>query len=625
MKLRLDEMKEIAKRLPIGYYLGRKVPVEVVNGYEAKCDAIKGNIIIGLFLLQEAADHVSPEEEATWDREKLLRCILYHEIGHLLLTPPLLKGKVTVRDKSGRATRNSRDIVNIFEDERIETVLSCFFLGVDFKGFVSIFNRPGAKPKKSGRSRKGAVEKFYDAVRLRDASPDILDAVDSAIVKLATVTAFGRFDSYEYSELLTDLYNRIVSDDKSKSSGGGGDESGDARDGDSGDSESKGGGKSEPKPSDGSESKQDDGKSDGGKDDSEQSDESSEPSDGEDGDKSGEPSGGEDESKSDTSDGDVGDCGDDDGDSGSSYDGKPPDGESDGDDDAEGGGGKPSSGDAGGECDSEGATPSDASGEPDDKDGGDDGLVKPGRKMPELPDDLLEKLADKMFVTPPPDVAKTLERFATRLSKKKGTQAACRWSGLHGKIDTRRDAMDKERIFRRPSDVGESLMTAINLVLWIDISGSFSASTAVLNQILAATATAMGMTGGKLDVKVVKIGDTASVARTDDWKIQCTQCNSVNMTYHKAWMETRDKTRRNIDIVVLDGDAKSDEYIKSETMPDGRPIEKVIWDNPDCHIVCDECNRRYFGAFTRAHVTYLESGYASSLKDEVMKTLDRIL
>ena len=229
------------------------------------------------------------------------------------------------------------------------------------------------------------------------------------------------------------------------------------------------------------------------------------------------------------------------------------------------------------------------------------------------------------MVTPTQDVKDTLRRFAVRLSKRKGTQAAGCWSALHGRIDTRRDAMDKDRIFRRMSDAGDSLMSSVHLVLWIDVSGSFSESQETLNRILAAASEAMGMSGGKLDVDVVKMGTKAEVAKPNEWEVECCTGNAIDRTYHKAWLMTRRKDRRNIDIVVFDGDAKSDDGGRSENMPDGTPVEAVIWNSPDCYIVSDSYNRRYFDRIPRAHKTYIGSGYAEKLQKGLLEMLDRIL
>lgn len=590
MKVTFEEAKEVAGRLPVGYYLGRKVPVIIDEDLMgAKVDLVKCEIHIGLKLLNEAAGHVGPAAESKWSREKLLRCLLYHEVGHVIMTPPSLKERVCIRNrKTMRVLPWSSDVVNIFEDERLECVLSHFFMGVDFRGFVKMIHEGCPKGDTP-------AYQFFDAVRLRVAKPHILKAIDEAVAKTASVNCrcegmwhYAELNYYE--TVLQDLYTMIVED-------------ADGKGGKSGDG--SGGGKSEGKPKDGGDGSTRPPSDCGGSKSDGESESDSTKSDGgseSDGGKDGEPkcpgSGGEsDEGKSEGE---------------SKSGGSGDDGESEGESGGSGDGGKPG--------------PVSHYGSPtggDDE--SDDDEPASAAMHGTLPSDMLTKLADEVFFTPTSEVSSALNRFAVRISKKKGKQAAGRWSGIHGKLEPKRDALGKERIFRRPSDIGESLSSAVNLVLWVDVSGSFSSSADKLNTILAAAASAEKMSLGKLRVQVVKIGDDATVAGADEWQVQCDQCNAITMTYYDAWVDTRDRARRNIDIVVLDGYAKSDEVNESEKMPDGTPIEKKIWDSYDCHIICDKSNEKIFKKMAKAHISYIRGAYAEALEREVVKTLDRIL
>ena len=235
-----------------------------------------------------------------------------------------------------------------------------------------------------------------------------------------------------------------------------------------------------------------------------------------------------------------------------------------------------------------------------------------------LPAGFLQATAKKVFVEPTDEIANKLQQFASRLAKKRGAQSAGCWSALHGKIDTRRDAMDKDRIFRRRSDVGDKLMSSVNLTLWVDNSGSFCESGPVLNKILAAVARAVGLSNGKLEANVVKMGDEARIAPQSHWFVNPDEDNDINPTYEECWKKTRSKVRRNIDIVVFDGQA-------TYFMPDKVAIARKIWDHPDCHVISDPDNEPMFKLMKKAHVTYVSSDYAEHLQEEVMKTLDRIL
>jgi len=614
MKITYEEMRDIAARLPVGYYLGRKVPVIVEPIGGAYCDTIKCEIHIGMSLLAQAASHITAADAAKWDREKMLRCVLYHEVGHVLLTPKwLFKIDVAKPDGSGYFPRSTtgHDILNIFEDERLERMLSAFFIGVDFNGFVHLVNG-------GNNSGKTVTEKLYNAIRLRKTTPAISTEVDDAIQSLVDIggathpnAKIGSTYAYSaYSGKVDHLVKLILDEsekEQSEESGGGeqqqqqsgGEQQSDAEQ-EKPQGEPEGGGDSGEDEGDKSEEKSEDAdkSSKSGEDDADGEDEDK--SDGED------KSNGEDEGKDDEDD----------------ADGK---GEDEAEDDGHGDGDDGDDGDADEEPEAGGE-----SGESEPP----DGCQKP--RAVSMSPGALKTLAGQIFSTPTPEVAKTLGRFAQRISKKKGAQAAGRWSALHGKIDTRRDAMDKERIFRRSSDVGERLMSAVNLTLWVDHSGSFRGSKDVLNQILAATATAMKMSGGKLAVNVVKMEEYATVADEHDWAVDPRGDNSINDSYVLAWERTRRKERRNIDIVVFDGVCSCGAHALHFGQSSLKSVRKMysnelnavkkMWDSPDCWILSDTGNKELFDAMApRSHRTYMGSGYAEQLQAKVIEILDRIL
>ena len=675
MKLNLEEMREIARTLPIGYYLGRKVPVFVEDGNRAYCDVVKGDVHIGVGLLQTAADHIDATDAAEWDRETLLRCLLYHEIGHLLLTPKWYK-VIRVKNANGNSYREekSNTILNIFEDERLECILSKYFMGVKFRKFVKLVC------KGEGGGRKDDIAKIYRAIRLRDAPKDVSDAVDAAIKDLAYIISVtdewgfnpdGRYvyNMGLYSEEVNDLVAKIL--DSKEESGGGSGQSQQSQGRSQSQSQSQSQEQSEqeqskqdspeqPAPKEQSEQEKPDGeqkdeqkddKSDGESDDKPDADDKSDAEDdskAEENSDSEENSGGEgdgddgsdgesDEPDEEDSEGDDGE-GDADVDGDADADGDDSDGESDSDGDGDQGNGdesdEVSDGDA--KDDGEDADDADDSGD-DDSDGGVDGddgedessdgdATGDDADASDTEDaedtDGEASCADKVFATPTSDIENVLRRFAQRIAKQKGAQAAGRWSALTGRIDPRRDAQDKDRIFRRSSDVGDAINTAVHLTLWVDTSGSFSRSVPLLNQILAATYRAMKMSGGKLDVDVVKMNYGAEVAGQNDWQIVAYGGNNINSSYVDAWRKTRKKNKRNIDVVVFDGEACG-YYGNAKLYID--EIVKQIWDNPDCHLVVDNTNGDWAGNLKRAHVTLLTGNYAESLQDEVIKLLDRIL
>ena len=52
MNITFEEMKDIAKTLPIGYYLGRKVEVTIDPGGGAYADVVKSVIHVGMDILK---------------------------------------------------------------------------------------------------------------------------------------------------------------------------------------------------------------------------------------------------------------------------------------------------------------------------------------------------------------------------------------------------------------------------------------------------------------------------------------------------------------------------------------------------------------------------------------------
>lgn len=674
MKLNLEEMREIARTLPIGYYLGRKVPVFVEEGQRAYCDVVKGDVHIGVGLLQTAADHIDATDAAEWDRETLLRCLLYHEIGHLLLTPKWYK-VISVKNANGNSYREekSNTILNIFEDERLECILSKYFMGVKFRKFVKLVC------KGEGGGRKDDIAKIYRAIRLRDAPKDVSDAVDEAIKNLAHIISVTNEWDYDttgkygfnqglYSEEVNALVKKIL--DSKDESGGGQSHQSQGRSQAQSQSQSEQDSPEQPAPKEQSKQERPDGeqkdeqkddKSDGESDDkpdAENKPDAEDDSKEEENSESEENSGGEgegddgsdgesDKPDEEDSEGDDGE-GDADGDGDADADGEESDGngeqgdgdesdeDSDGDakddgddsDDADDAGDDDSDGGVDGDDGEDESSDGDATGDDADASDTEDAEDTDGEAscavsgVLELPPEYLKEVADKVFATPTSDIENVLRRFAQRIAKQKGAQAAGRWSALAGRIDPRRDAQDKDRIFRRSSDVGDAINTAVHLTLWVDTSGSFSRSVPLLNQILAATYRAMKMSGGKLDVDVVKMNYSATVASTNDWQIVAHGGNNLNHTYVDAWRKTRKKNKRNIDVVVFDGEACG-YYGNAKAYID--EIVKQIWDSPDCHLVVDNTNGDWAGKLKRAHVTLLTGNYAESLQDEVIKLLDRIL
>lgn len=118
MQVSFNQVKAITDTLPIGLYAGRRIYTELKDKEECSYyDPEQDTIVISYEQLTEGFNNLSD----TADIEMLVRSNFYHEISHAILTPKSML---------------MNDVVNIFEDERIETLLNHFYYGTDFKKCV---------------------------------------------------------------------------------------------------------------------------------------------------------------------------------------------------------------------------------------------------------------------------------------------------------------------------------------------------------------------------------------------------------------------------------------------------------------------------------------------------------
>ena len=149
-----NEVKNILNILPIGYYLHRKIrKLTLSDGGGSYYDRLQDHINIDFRDIYRAFSHYNPEVYSyTLDKEEIIRGLLYHELSHVILTPELL---------FRTAGKTYHDIVNVFEDERIETVFKNFYMNVNFKKNVVLINGF------TGEKANCAFNAYYNAVRFR--------------------------------------------------------------------------------------------------------------------------------------------------------------------------------------------------------------------------------------------------------------------------------------------------------------------------------------------------------------------------------------------------------------------------------------------------------------------------
>ena len=194
MQISENELKAIVKTLPIGLYIKRGVAVSVGDGETSFYTPQTDEIVVSYPQIQLALSKVADNSP---HKEQIIRSILYHEVSHAFITPTRLTGWWN-------------DTINVFEDERMETLLADYYLDVDFKSNVYRFNglEVGQVPPATDK-----FGEFYNLVRFRSGKPHLLKRVEEIISKYATLTRNtpAHLDTYidcrHYYQEIMELYN----------------------------------------------------------------------------------------------------------------------------------------------------------------------------------------------------------------------------------------------------------------------------------------------------------------------------------------------------------------------------------------------------------------------------------
>lgn len=186
MKPSVGYCQDVLKTLPVGYYLGHPVslrldPTGNTTYIELDCERVTVSYNNICAALKNASDDIDPEP--------IIRALLYHEISHALLTPRCLFSSITFsfidkccsryKNRADRAKyiwNHFHDIINIFEDERIETTCRNYYLNVDFKRLMILLN---GDPKNF--MNRDPLGKFFALVRYRIGTEAQLNTVSTII------------------------------------------------------------------------------------------------------------------------------------------------------------------------------------------------------------------------------------------------------------------------------------------------------------------------------------------------------------------------------------------------------------------------------------------------------------
>lgn len=191
MHISFNHCQNILNTLPVGYYLGHRVAVNLSESEtETYLNLEDESITISYKMIADALTR-TPEID---DPEPLIRGLLYHEISHCLLTSRELPWIERNLDDDRYALQFGytkmwpnikpyiHDLINIMEDERIETILAHYYLNVNFKKNLYIINNT-TDPVKVAAAATTPLDKFYCAARYHVGPQEAIDNIKQCIIK----------------------------------------------------------------------------------------------------------------------------------------------------------------------------------------------------------------------------------------------------------------------------------------------------------------------------------------------------------------------------------------------------------------------------------------------------------
>lgn len=194
MKVSFAKCEQIMETLPVGYYAGLRVDTILDEKSNSSYYSPHENkIVISYPMIAETFEKLPTIDKD--ELEKSIRGLLYHEVSHAILSPKNIKEGVS-------------HITNVFEDERIETLLSDFYMNVDFKeNLYRILGGP--------YEAVDGDTAFFNAVRFRLANNEILKEIEQIINDFRDMDSSS--DSYSYGHYtlrIRDLYEKICGEFK---------------------------------------------------------------------------------------------------------------------------------------------------------------------------------------------------------------------------------------------------------------------------------------------------------------------------------------------------------------------------------------------------------------------------
>lgn len=188
------EIENILKTLPVGYYIGRNVPLKLTNENGSYYVPMDDEAYISYPMLNNVMTKIESKLNDE-NIERLTRTLTYHEISHAFITPKSL---------------SMNNIVNVFEDERIESMCRNYYKGVDFKELLMLVNDWDGKTEPVHDS---AFSVWYSLVRYHLGKPHFLIKVTALLKKYRKLHRFSDYWSYcDYKDEIMALYREVEED-----------------------------------------------------------------------------------------------------------------------------------------------------------------------------------------------------------------------------------------------------------------------------------------------------------------------------------------------------------------------------------------------------------------------------
>jgi hypothetical protein len=188
------EIENILKTLPVGYYIGRNVPLKLTNENGSYYVPMDDEAYISYPMLNNVMTKIESKLNDE-NIERLTRTLTYHEISHAFITPKSL---------------SMNNIVNVFEDERIESMCRNYYKGVDFKELLMLVNDWDGKTEPAHDT---PFSVWYSLVRYHLGKPRFLIKVAALLKKYRKLHRFSNYwSSYGYKDEIMALYREVEED-----------------------------------------------------------------------------------------------------------------------------------------------------------------------------------------------------------------------------------------------------------------------------------------------------------------------------------------------------------------------------------------------------------------------------